>query len=62
MTDFQKELEQLINRHSIENESHTPDFILAQYMMNCIFAFNDAVKARTEWYRPDGFYKERVKP
>lgn len=30
--DFEKELEMLINKHSKENESDTPDFVLAQYL------------------------------
>jgi len=45
---FQKELEQLINKHSIENGSDTPDFILAEYMMGCLKAYGRAVKARDE--------------
>lgn len=48
--DFQKELEQLLNRHSQENASNTPDFILANYLNNCLDAFNVAVARREEWY------------
>ena len=53
MTQFQKELEQLINRHSLENDSNTPDFVLAHFMMNCLFAFNDAVRQRENYYGRD---------
>lgn len=53
MTDFQRDLEHLINRHSLENDSNTPDFVLAHYMMNCLFAFNDAVRQRENYYGRD---------
>jgi len=45
---FEKELEALINVHSIENESNTPDFILAQYLRSCLDAFTVATKRREE--------------
>ena len=49
-TKFQTELEQLINKYSVESESNTPDFILAEYLGNCLNAFNIAVKRREDWY------------
>lgn len=54
MTDqtFRKELESLINRHSKENGSNTPDFILAEYLSSCLEAFDRAVKARQAWKGP----------
>jgi hypothetical protein len=52
MTEFEKELEALINRHSMENGSDTPDFILAQYLTACLRAFDSATQARTRWYAP----------
>jgi hypothetical protein len=48
---FEQELESLINKHSEENGSNTPDFILARYMMNCLTSFNVATNARTQWYK-----------
>lgn len=53
MTEFQKELKQLINRYSLENDSNTPDFVLAHFMMNCLFAFNDATRHRENYYGRD---------
>jgi len=50
---FEKELEELINRYSKENESNTPDFILAQYIENCLSAFTCAVQQRETWYGRD---------
>ena len=47
---FMQELERLINKHSQENGSNTPDFILANYLKNCLGAFNDAVESRELWY------------
>lgn len=49
-SEFRKELEGLINKYSMENESNTPDFILADFLKNCLSAFNVAVGARSSWY------------
>ena len=48
--DFEKDLTDLINRHSKENESNTPDFILAGYIENCLDAFTEAIVQRDTWY------------
>jgi hypothetical protein len=47
---FETELRNLINCHSIENESDTPDFILAHYILNCLLAFAEAIQEREKWY------------
>jgi len=47
---FRNDLEQLINRHSLENGSDTPDYILAAYLTNCLVNFEEALKARSAWY------------
>lgn len=52
MADFVIELEHLINRHSIENDSNTPDFILAMYIQNCLDAFAVATRQRDDWHKP----------
>jgi len=49
---FKRELERLINKHSKENDSNTPDFILAEYLNNCLETFNKTVNKRTIWYEP----------
>ena len=46
---FRKELEALINRHSMENGSNTPDFVLADYLCACLTAFDNAVKVKAAW-------------
>lgn len=50
MADFQEELRALLNRHSRENESNTPDFILAQYLARCLNAFDNAIVNRELWW------------
>ena len=50
---FEKELEQIINKYSKEQDSNTPDFILAQYLNSCLHAYNEALKARTKRYSPE---------
>jgi hypothetical protein len=51
-TTFRNELESLLNKYSMENTSNTPDFILADFLMNCLEAFDDATFARSKWYEP----------
>lgn len=50
MATFIGELEMLINRFSKENDSNTPDFILAQYLTSCLAAFSVATSQRDRWY------------
>ena len=46
MSDFKKELTNLINRHSKENDS---DYILADYLKHCLEAFDKATNTRDRW-------------
>lgn len=46
---FTDGLSKLLNSHSMENASNTPDFILAEYMKSCLDAYNKAVTANTKW-------------
>jgi hypothetical protein len=48
--EFRKELEHTLNRHSMENGSNTPDFMLADFLHNCLRIFDDEVNARSDWY------------
>ena len=43
---FEEELTGLLNRYSIENESDTPDFVLAQFVLDCLGAWKKATAAR----------------
>lgn len=47
---FRKELQELINRHSMENGADTPDFLLADYLIACLAAFNSTTNMRDSWY------------
>ena len=47
---FRKDLENLINKHSMENGSDTPDFILTEYLINCLRILDDSVLMREKWY------------
>lgn len=51
-TVFEAELRDLINRHSLENSSDTPDYILAAYLERCLLNFNETLTERTRWYAP----------
>jgi hypothetical protein len=47
---FRSELQQLLNRYSMENGSNTPDFVLASFLTQCLLSFDIAVKARDTWH------------
>ena len=49
MSTFEEDLRRLLNIHSQENESGTPDFILATYMLSSLQAYNTAVVSRATW-------------
>lgn len=49
-TTFEKELASLLNRYSKENVSNTPDFILVNYLVSCLQAFEVATNTRESWY------------
>lgn len=45
-----RDIATVINKHSRENGSNTPDFILAEMMMTCLEAFEAASLRREKWY------------
>ena len=47
---FKQKLQDLINCCSLENRSDTPDFILAEYLNNCLINFDIAVNQRNDWH------------
>lgn len=49
-SDFERELSSLLNRHSKENDSNTPDYQLAVFIIECLQVFTNAVTARDAWY------------
>lgn len=48
--EFKSNLAATINRHSIENQSNTPDFILAEFAEKALRLFADTSRARERWY------------
>lgn len=47
---LRSELSAVLNRHCRDNGSNTPDFILAQYLANCLDAYDIAVQRRAQWF------------
>ena len=45
---FRKEIKAAINIYSMESGSNTPDFILAEFLDNCLKAFDIACSRRDE--------------
>lgn len=58
--DFRAELKQLLNFHSMENASNTPDVVLAEYLVSCLNAFDEATRQRTKWHGEE--QQEKVRP
>ena len=50
---FKRELESLLNRYSKENDSNTPDFLLSEYLIDCLEVYNKALKNRDKWFNID---------
>ena len=50
MENFRNELEVLLNKHSMDNESNCPDFILADYLIDCLKSYNRATTRRDNWH------------
>jgi len=49
-SEFEKDLTHVLNKHSIENGSNTPDFILAEALVRVLTALDGLVRAREKWY------------
>jgi len=68
MSELRKKIEDAINRCSAENGSNTPDFILADFLLGCLAAFDEATNARDKWkvggaeeVVPEGSLKREIK-
>jgi hypothetical protein len=51
---FEQDLCDIINRHSMENHSDTPDFILCEFLRKSLETFDVAVRLRERWYGREG--------
>ena len=50
--DLKERIREAINCASAENGSDTPDFILAEYLTDCLAAFDKATTRRTRYFAP----------
>ena len=48
-----REIASVLNRCSRENVSNTPDFILAEYMVLALEAFEITLQNRQKWYNEE---------
>jgi hypothetical protein len=46
---FESELTNLLNKYSKENESNTPDFLLAEYLSACLENYNRIIQKKEVW-------------
>ena len=59
---FRKDLEELINEHSMENVCDIPDYMLAEHLVDHMLLLARTVNARDKWFDFDPFSgEERVK-
>jgi hypothetical protein len=56
LSQFSQKLTDLLNEHSAENGSNTPDWILRDFLLDCLSALDRAIKAR------DSFYGRELEP
>lgn len=47
---FKNELESAINRYSVDNELNTPDFLLAEYLVQCLNNYKDIAVKNKAWH------------
>lgn len=50
---LEKDLAALLNSHSMERISDTPDFLLAQHMIESLRQFDQSTRARQAWSSPE---------
>lgn len=60
-TEFERELEGLINKYSSQSESDSPDFMLAEYLINCLNNFNPVTRKKGRWNANVGYKSDVMK-
>lgn len=48
---FKNKLREAINSCSLENASDTPDFVLTEFLVKCLDAFDSAVRERDTFHK-----------
>jgi len=51
MLSFRRQLTTLINEHSLETKSGTPDFVLSQFLSDCLDAYDKASIERRKFFQ-----------
>jgi len=50
--DLKQRIREAINCTNADNGSDTPDYILAEYLTDCLAAWDKAITARTKYFAP----------
>lgn len=48
--DFEKELAALLNKHSMDTETNTPDFILARHIIRDLDTYRETTSELQKWH------------
>lgn len=48
--ELSKDLEAVLNKHCIDSKTNTPDFILAEYLINCLTAYNALIVSKSIFF------------
>lgn len=48
-----RDFAEILNKYSLKNDSNTPDFILAEYLFDCLMAANILICGRSVWFNPE---------
>ena len=57
---FLTALGQLVNSYSKENDSDTPDILIANYLNSCLVNYGETVKARDAWFGVDMWSNDKL--
>jgi hypothetical protein len=56
-----EELMAILNKHSREDASNTPDYVLAGFLMNVLQAFEEGIVCRDRFYEWNPKFSDRRK-
>lgn len=45
-----RDLAAVLNRHNVDSDTSTPDFILAEHLADCIAAYALTIRQRQAWF------------
>ena len=45
-----KDIAEVLNKHSVENDSNTPDYLLAEMLVDQLEIWNTVSRAREYWF------------